>query len=57
MVVVDEFEIWKGELLLKECCEFFLNRFCPTAYEDYELVDVPCDTTTGPCGLCRIVES
>lgn len=31
MVVVDEFEIWKGEFLLKECCEFFLNRFCPTA--------------------------
>ena len=47
VVVIDEFEVWKGELLLKERSEFILNRLCPTAYEDYELVDVPSDTASG----------
>ena len=51
MVVIDELEIWKGELLLYEDCEFFLNRFCPTTYEDYELVDIPSDTTTRHLGV------
>ena len=51
VVVIDEFEVWEGELLLYKCSEFFLNRLCPTAYEDNELVDVPSNTTMGYLGI------
>lgn len=40
MVVINEFKIWKRELLFYHFGKFGFDGFCPLAYEDNEFVDV-----------------
>jgi hypothetical protein len=49
MLVVDEFEVWKRELLLQQFGEFFLNGCRPLPYQHDEFVDIPGDTPAGAC--------
>ena len=44
MDVVNEFEVWKGKFLFYHLRKFCFDGFGPLAYEDDELVDVPCNS-------------
>lgn len=43
-MVVNEFEVWKGIFLFYHLRKFCFDGFGPLAYEDDELVDVPCNS-------------
>ena len=45
-MVVDELEVWEGELLFKESRELVLNGLCPLAYKNYEFIDIPSYAST-----------
>ncbi len=51
VVIVNELKVWEGELLFYESSEFIENGFCPLAHENYELIDVPCYTTSRHLGV------